>query len=586
MPSVQFKINGINLGSPVTQPPYAVQWIPSSGGNYSVTYEILQDDGTKKISRPKLVTVKPKALTSIPARLTDPSPSTKGSLGIGLNTVTDFSGNLVFLNIAKQAREYVTSSDSTFDTGETSKIQRDTNGWATTMVPSSTATFNQIKLIVAATEDNLPEGRYVVTWVGNGTFSWLRASVVESTANRQVINVAAGGSTVWLNFTAIDPANHFRDLVIVKESQEALLNSGEIFNPDYLAILQKFQCVRFMDWQRTNFSPLATWSDRASATHFSYALDNKGVPIEIQVALCNKLGADGWFHVPHLADDNYITQFATYIRSNLNASLKAYVEYSNEVWNPLFTQGQWFEDRGVEKYASADSAFTKRLNYYGFKADAMGAILKTAFAGVLNRLTVVLGAQAANTYTASEAYSTPLEGAARTNLDAIAIAPYFNAGSEAGTSNEPNRTIVSGWTLDNLFTQVNTGGLLPGAYPQGQLAESKNWASQYKTYCNSISKRLIAYEGGQHYVDYTGQQSVKNLFIAANRDARMYTAYLKYLADWKDAGGEIFCHFQDAGNWSNSGYWGALENMGQFTAGSAKYNALYNFMIQTPKWWT
>jgi hypothetical protein len=202
-----------------------------------------------------------------------------------------------------------------------------------------------------------------------------------------------------------------------------------------------------------------------------------------------------------------------------------------------------------------------------------------------NRLVITLGAQAANTYIASESYTTPLEGTPRTNIDAIAIAPYFNAGGEAGSNNEPNRSIVTAWTVDNLFTQVNQGGLLPGAYPQGMLAESKNWAVQHKTFCDSIGKKMIAYEGGQHFVDYSGQQIVKDLFIAANRSPKMYTAYLKYLADWKDAGGEVFCHFQDAGNWSNSGYWGALENMGQFTGGSAKYNALYNFMIQTPKWW-
>lgn len=59
MPSVQFKVNGTNLGSPVTQAPYRIKWTPSSGGSYTITYEITEDSGAKRTSVPKTVSVKP-----------------------------------------------------------------------------------------------------------------------------------------------------------------------------------------------------------------------------------------------------------------------------------------------------------------------------------------------------------------------------------------------------------------------------------------------------------------------------------------------------------------------------------------------
>ena len=56
-------------------------------------------------------------------------------------------------------------------------------------------------------------------------------------------------------------------------------------------------------------------------------------PGEVQFALCNEIGADGWFNMPILATDDYVAQFATLAHSMLNNNLKAYVEYGNEIWN-------------------------------------------------------------------------------------------------------------------------------------------------------------------------------------------------------------------------------------------------------------
>ena len=75
-----------------------------------------------------------------------------------------------------------------------------------------------------------------------------------------------------------------------------------------------------------------------------------------------------------------------------------------------------------------------------------------------------------------------------------------------------------------------------------------------------------------------------NLYIAANRDARMGEAYTTYLQKWKDAGGQLFTYFVSIKQATKWGSWGALENVVQ--TGSPKYDALINFVSHNPCWWT
>ena len=56
------------------------------------------------------------------------------------------------------------------------------------------------------------------------------------------------------------------------------------------------------------------------------------------IKLCNETQKDAWICVPHLADDDYITQMATLFRDQLDGNLNVYLEYSNEVWNWIFSQ--------------------------------------------------------------------------------------------------------------------------------------------------------------------------------------------------------------------------------------------------------
>jgi hypothetical protein len=118
------------------------------------------------------------------------------------------------------------------------------------------------------------------------------------------------------------------------------------FNPDFLKRLKNFNTIRFMDWMLTNGSEQKSWKDRPTTNYCNYT--EHGVSVEVMADLCNRLGADAWFCIPHLADDDYIRQFAILVKKLLKPELKVYIEYSNEVWNSGFKQNHYAQQKAKE----------------------------------------------------------------------------------------------------------------------------------------------------------------------------------------------------------------------------------------------
>ena len=69
--------------------------------------------------------------------------------------------------------------------------------------------------------------------------------------------------------------------------------------------------------------------------------------MEDMIELANTLGADPWFNIPHTASDDWITQFATLVKTTLRPDVTVYIEWSNEVWNSLFAQYAYSAAKGA-----------------------------------------------------------------------------------------------------------------------------------------------------------------------------------------------------------------------------------------------
>ncbi len=212
------------------------------------------------------------------------------------------------------------------------------------------------------------------------------------------------------------------------------MKRGQIFSPAFLAMLANFRVLRFMDWSRTNGSPLSSWAGRPLPTDATWATD-RGVPLEVAIQLSNALSADPWLNVPVMADDSYITEMAKLVHRLLGPSQQVYVEYSNEVWNSDFSQYEYAVRRGHALWPTHSSGNTNLRMESKLVWDADGADVRH-LAGRLGR-----GCTQGNLYHGRSGCLDLfghrimeckywMEGAPcfKHGIDALAIAPYFGDG--------------------------------------------------------------------------------------------------------------------------------------------------------------
>jgi hypothetical protein len=135
---------------------------------------------------------------------------------------------------------------------------------------------------------------------------------------------------LWLTVMRTNPLDPVRNIRVISpgffRDQKFLYNP---FHPAFVHSLKRYRILRFMDWAFTNGDLDGSWEARAKQSDISYV--NRGVPLEEMVLLANMIGADGWFCIPHRADDNYVAKFAELVNSTLRPDRKIYVEFSNEV---------------------------------------------------------------------------------------------------------------------------------------------------------------------------------------------------------------------------------------------------------------
>ena len=516
-------------------------------------------------------------------------------LGTNLNEVNDYSPEVPFLDVFKMSRDWYTSAPGTFDTGEAARLDRDAQGWIRSLnpLPGSPVRFTRACSLIfsmgAVQGGNLvgrlpyPAGPYVVRYDGEGTLVYglaARKNDAQSVQGRDVIDVTPQEPGIEICITATDPAqsgNHIRNIRVYQPGMESSA-ATEQFHPDFLARVQPYSVLRFMDWMRTNNSTQVEASQRPLPTDHTYATE-KGVPAEVMADLANRLSAMPWFNMPHGATDGYVSAFATAVRDRLAPGRSMYVEYSNEIWNDQFSQGRAISDQGVAQFVGKpESDFDKRLNRFGERSAQICQIWRTVFGSGADRVRCVMGGQAANTYIAETALECPLSALkpCRTRgFHGLAIAPYI--GDHVGLPS--HQTAVEGWTgaadggLTQLFSELNTGSVLNDA--EGGMPVVRARISAHAALARSQGVALLAYEGGQHLVGVgspANSNAINTLFDAANRDVRMGTLYSNYLDEWATIGGGLFMHFSDVGSYSRFGRWGALEMSSQTS--SPKHDAL------------
>jgi hypothetical protein len=408
-----------------------------------------------------------------------------------------------------------------------------------------------------------PSGDYVITYQGTGKIALGAGDtrqIIKARKGRIVVKVAPGDAGLLLQVTESDPRDPVRDIHVWMPGFE---NAKSPFHPLFLERLRSFSALRFMDWQQTNNSPLKHWADRAKPTDARFATPGGAAP-ELLIDLANTLNIDPWFCMPHQAEDAFIRAFALLVKQRLKPERKVYIEYSNEVWNTQFAQARYALQQGRKKKLGP-SDFESQLRWYSERSVEVFKIWESAFGPAGNkRLVRVMASQSANPWVSEQVLS--WKGAAR-QVDALAIAPYFGNDFGAPQTQASVAKMSVGQLLDALDKELD--------------GRHRAWIEQQCAVAQKHGVSLVAYEGGQHLVGVGGaenNQSLTDLFIAANRSPRMSALYQKHLGIWFNAGGGLYMAFSSVAKPTKWGSWGALEYQDQPVAAAPKYRALVDFV--------
>ncbi len=618
--SVEF-LNGTTVLGTDNTSPYSYTWTNIPVGTHTLIARATDNAGAVSVSSQISVTVTAPQNNnggSSPGPSTNPSGSVNtanANSGMGTN-VTQFrewASEFTFKDAFRRARAWSCA---------VGPCTYDANGWPTSGRVSTVLFTGGANFL----DGKYPSGQYVVLYEGTGAISYGGSAVKNTSASRagrDIIDVNSSSGSLTLtvngsvrNIRVIMPGGDCGDIFTFAASASdcpagTTFRSNEEtyttqpFHSLYLQRNKNYKSIRFTWWmlpepyvQSTRLTAATSWSQRPKMTDAIWT--GRGVPVEAMVQLANTLNVDPWFNIPHLSNDllsdnpsdPYVAQFATYVRDHLNSNLKAYIEYSNEVWNGGpggYEQAEHARERGLALgLGTAANSYLAQLRFQSQQSVRMFRIWDQVYGGHSSRVVRVLAARSdgfatiANietdlcgrtgnlNYPWSSAQLLAWQSAYR-DADAISIAPYFNV-----LPSDESR--IGNGTLDQLFSYINDT-LIPVNTQQIQANAAL---------ARDCGKELVAYEGGNHLVERGTNVTNAHetaLYNDANRDPRMGTVYTRLFTVWKESGGHLFEHFVNTMQQSAGGVgrFGALESLLQ--SSSPKYDAIMNFIRNNPKWW-
>ena len=465
----------------------------------------------------------------------------QGPVGVNLETVTDWHQQTPFVDAFKSSREWISHQASPFSWGTGPAVNTDELGW-----PQSLQSNQWIESIIFADgSPNHPDGIYNIRYDGVGTVEPRAGgngslTILEQSQGHIKINLQVPSDGLF----TIRITDIVQPIENIKVYLPGFDNSSRIFHPNFLRSLDAFDTIRFMNWGRTNNNPCITWTDATNFFNYTQATE-QGVHPLYMIDLCNKTRKNMWICVPHMADDLYVQYLGLLCRIALDPDLTVYLEYSNEVWNSQFQQTQYAQTQGLALGLHPTSWHAGWL-YYSQRSVEVFNLFSSFYNQVGTRnLVRVLAGQSVNPWVNNQIMDWQN---AYQSADAFAVAPYFGGGF-GNLSITPTAPTFSVPYLLSLC-QINL------------VNNHRVYTRQNAINAQQRGLQLLAYEGGQHLVGVgaaQNNQTLTNLFVAANRDPGMRQLYYNDLDNWFTEGGELFMLYRLTGDYNKYGSWGLFE---------------------------
>lgn len=515
------------------------------------------------------------------------------ALVLNLAEVVGWSTELPFIDVMRNGTRWVGHLPNQWggvdEAGLFEMGALDADGWVTSF-PRTLRRISTSVLVDLPAGMTSAAGTWHVRWEGSAYVGVSgSARRVRYGDNSATFEFTPGNGAVILEFNR----GTVRNLSVVHERNLELFAAGAVFNPDWLARVGDVEAFRFMDWMLTNGSDVRTWDQRAQVTDYTWA--RRGVPLEIMLQLANETGAEPWFTLPHLAEDAFVQAFAEMVRDGLRRDLRAWFEYSNELWNWSFPQASWADEQARARWGR-DGAW---VQFAAVRAAEVMRLIDAVYGAEAHRRVRVLGLftgwlglehdmlEAPDYLAEDRTHHPPHEF-----FDALAVTGYFNAELHA----ESRRGIVLQWLdqsraaaeaqadalsltgdardaylRDHRFDQaIAIAGreLLDGGVSGNPENSVRDLIDRTLTHHAAVARAydlaLVMYEGGTHVVvrpEDHGNEELVAFFEALNYAPEMGVAYDALIEGWASLTDAPFTAYMDIGKPSVWGAWGHLRHL-------------------------
>ncbi|AMV38939.1 NPCBM/NEW2 domain-containing protein [Planctomyces sp. SH-PL62] len=451
-------------------------------------------------------------------------------------------------------------------------IQKSMGGWGLAdrskywqidkTIPTTEEGYALAPASASAKLDYYPDGAYQVSFAGTATLEFwgvgeLAAPMVKGSdgITRGTVIVQAGSDpnaarTLGMTVLAADANDPWHDLHIWAPG--APTDGSRLYTSEFLASLQPFDYIRFLDWTGTNDSVVSKWSDRSRPDDFFKTGSQRSVSYEEAIQLANLSGKDMWLTIPALADDEFVTNLATLLRTELDPGLKVYVEYSNETWNTIFkAYPQVLAKAKADPRVLAGGNTSMIAQETALQTVRLGQIFRGVFGSDSSRVMPVFASWAAypSHLTAGLQAIQRVYGDPRQYITSTAIAPYMPVDA----------------TLDRYST--NPSDLLTSM--EQKLANVATTIQGNVQAAAAFGLPLDTYEGGQHY-SFNYNYNAKR---AALNDPRMYDLYRNYYQTFAALGGRQMTFYT-----LTSEFWGLKPQVD--SPGSQRWDAVMSLLLQ------
>lgn len=493
------------------------------------------------------------------------------SMALNLNGISDWTSQHPFINAAKYARPWLGHLEGRWG-GISNEQLRATGhvnerGWPVAM-PDNSRKLSSLVFTDQPADLQSVRGRYRLTYEGDVDIGMSGSARIISQKPGEIWFEyrADGVQPVSVDLTRINPDAPLTKLEIVHEDNIAAFEVGALFNPNWLKLVKDFRVLRMMGWMSTNNSTVETWAQMPTTADYTYS---DGVPVEVMVDLANLIGIDPWFTLPHMSDDDLVRNFAQVVKTKLDPSRRAYVEYSNEVWNFQFDQTRWADAQAKELWGGRAGG-DAWIQYAGLRAAQIAQIFDDVFGDEADaRLVNVISVHTAWTDLAEAQLSGPLLRRMSDHdpsqvFDAYAVTGYLRPDFEDGETGD----ILRGWLeeggRDYAFEQIDK------SIRETRLKNLKDvYWPEHAARAQSYGLDLIMYEGGTHVILPYNEPVDEDLIALLNDfnySPQMAQLYDEAIEIWYESGGLLFNAFVDVAIPSRYGSWGLLRHIDDSTA--------------------